>query len=100
MEFERGKNIKDALEIGFFLKRNFNNFEDATTWLVQHYQAILGLDGPCDSLFTSEQQSKLKEYVTKYFRIYDHDFYLEDTNHLIINLFFNRVYRNHNYSEG
>jgi len=78
MNFERGKDPKEALEIGIFSRRYFNKMSEAKTWVIQNHVAILGLKSLCDPFPTPEQFSKLKEYVREYIHYSDSETWPED----------------------
>ncbi|MDD5649248.1 MAG: hypothetical protein PHF86_02340 [Candidatus Nanoarchaeia archaeon] len=44
LNFERGKDPKKSMDIGFFIKRDFNNSNEAIEWIYNHLSAILKTD--------------------------------------------------------
>jgi hypothetical protein len=66
MNFKRGIDPKEALEIGLFSNREFNTLKEAREWVVRNHVAILGLDGLCIFSPSQTQYSQLREYIEKY----------------------------------
>ena len=79
MNFERGKEPKEALEIGLFSKRHFDSLLNARKWLVQNHVKILGLDGLCYPYPTEEQFANLRAYVEKYISYSDDESWTSDS---------------------
>jgi len=66
MNFQRGKDPKEALCVGIFTERHFDTIEEAKKWFVQNHLSILGLKRLCDPWPTPEQFAELRSYVIKY----------------------------------
>lgn len=53
MNFERGKNPKEALNIGLYTYREFEDDMIAAFWVVRHLPAILGTEDIPEDIFGS-----------------------------------------------
>lgn len=63
MNFERGKDPKEALEIGLFRPREFETNEEAGIWVMQNHVNLLGMNGLAKPYPTAEQFAKLRDFV-------------------------------------
>jgi hypothetical protein len=81
LNFERGKDPKKSMDIGFFIKRDFNNLNEAIEWIYNHLSAILKTDKIPEDIIMGEERkaAHIKTYL--YFKekyIYEIEDYIDE----------------------
>ncbi len=75
MDFERGKSVKEAISIGLFSKREFNDDFEAAYFIMPHLKIIMGIKdlNELPNLMTRHDKpyQKLIQYTVDYITVND-----------------------------
>lgn len=68
LNFERGIDPKKSMNVGLFIKRDFNNLNEAIDWIYNHLSAILKIDKIPEDIIMGEKRNTSKIHTYLYFK--------------------------------
>jgi hypothetical protein len=111
ISFERGKDPKEALGIGIFSPKNFNTYDDAGNFIIEHIEEILRkkkvpknlIKTGDETWFLDEYYDILYDYIKKYMTNFgdrERDYILNYIHDFFKHIGFSKGYKEYDYEDS